>query len=533
MPARYGLSSVAYNGYIYVMGGIASASTGDCTAASDYCNGVFYDSITNAGSLGVSWTATTSFTATSMPARYDFGAVAYNGYIYVMGGRASASTGDCTAASNICNGVFYDSIGSNGALGGSWTATTTFTTTSMPARYQMGSVAYNGYIYVLGGDSSLHSGDCTATNDACNGVFYDSIGSNGALGGSWTATTTFTTTSMPARSGFSAIVYDGYIYVIGGVSFASSGDCTYHGGVAYGCNGVFYDSIGSNGALGGSWTATSSFALYREFLGAVAYNGNLYIMGGTTQSSAGDCSNGGSYCNGAFYAPINNNGSIGSWQPTTNFTATTMPARYSFGITAYEGNIYVLGGFGSASTGDCTATSNYCNGVFISGIQSIPRVGLYSRLIDFTGLSSDDPNPAGILTDGGDCSTGVCSTNLSNPGLGGISGPGGIIINYKFASNACTTFNSPTTLPTGLNLIGNYFPLTFTTDGCSNTTNVGRYMWVSYQLDDSQTATFPDSSGNHSSIADFTVYYHPATNYRMRGGATFSNGSLQSLDAIP
>jgi hypothetical protein len=122
---------------------------------------------------------------------------------------------------------------------------------------------------------------------------------------------------------------------------------------------------------------------------------------------------------------------------------------------------------------------------------------------------------------------------LSNPGLGGLSGPGGIIINYKFASNACTTFNSPTTLPTGLNLIGNYFPLTFITDGCSNTTNVGRYMWVSYTLDDSQTATFPDSSGNHTSIADFTVYNHPASSNRLRGGMTFSNGSPQSLDAIP
>jgi hypothetical protein len=46
-----------------------SASTGDCTASGDICNGVFYASISNSGTIG-SWASTTSFSSSSptMPA---------------------------------------------------------------------------------------------------------------------------------------------------------------------------------------------------------------------------------------------------------------------------------------------------------------------------------------------------------------------------------------------------------------------------------------------------------------------------------
>jgi hypothetical protein len=77
--------------------------------------------------------------------------------------------------------------------------------------------------------------------------------------------------------------------------------------------------------------------------------------------------------------------------------------------------------------------------------------------------------------------------------------------------------------------------MTSSSNGCSSSsdTNFGRWVWVTVKLDDSQTATFPDSSGNHATLTGFTLYYHPATNGRLRGGATFSNGSLQTLDAVP
>jgi hypothetical protein len=65
-------------------------------------------------------------------------------------------------------------------------------------------------------------------------------------------------------------------------------------------------------------------------------------------------------------------------------------------------------------------------------------------------------------------------------------------------------------------------------------------MWVGFWLDDSQTTTFPDGFdgefndlGNRTAINNFTVYYHSAAGYRLRGGATFSNSALNSLDAPP
>ena len=897
MPARNGFGAVAYNGYLYVMGGIASASTGDCTTGGDYCNGVFYDSISSSGALGVSWTkdsaATFPSSSPNMPARSDFSAVAYDGYMYVMGGQANASGGDCTTTSDDCNGVFYDSISSTGALGTAWTSTAAFSSTSsgtMPARLGLSAVAYNGYLYVMGGQTDASGVECATTNDFCNGVWYDSIGSTGALGSTWTPTTFFSSTSsgtMPARAFFGAVTNNGYLYVMGGQADASAGDCTTGGDY---CNGVWYDSIGSTGALGSAWTSTTPFSSSsptmpaRSDFGTIVYNGYLYVVSGKANASGGDCTATYNFCNGVFYAPLNSNGTIGSWASTTTFTTTSMPARDDFGTVVYNGYLYVLGGKASASTGDCTATYNYCNGVFDSPINnggsgtvgswtdvghdlptgtysatsvayngylyelggytssttvntvlyapinangtlgawttdtaghlyvvthgstsvayngyiyeiggednssnayatvayaqigtagalnsslvscpsgwtlrvntwcqsdssletttklgnavvyngyiyeiggssssalttveytqigangtvaiplagcasgwtaaspsnqwcykttslptatyrstsvvyngyiyeiggyngtsyfstvdyapingdgsvgswtattslplatdygisaaydgylyfmggqaasstgdctaagntcigtiyapinsngtlgpwtattnlanaayvptttayngyiyeigggygstlaelanidyaslsSIPRVGDYSDLIN---LASSITNPSGnvdpieIVTNG---------TNTGNPGIGGLSGPGGITTQYAIADNTCSTLSAPQTLGTIVsNQLGVAFKFAITTNGCSTATNLGSYLWLRYILDDSQTATFPDVNGNHTTINNFTVYYHPNQTYRLRGGATFNNGSLQSLDTAP
>jgi hypothetical protein len=625
MPARAGLGAVAYNGYLYVLGGQASGTTtgSDCTATSDMCNGVFYTPINNGGPGTVSstWTSTTPFTTTTMPARGSFGSVAYNGYIYVLSGVGAASTGDCTAFGGFCLGVFYALIctGYNSVSGcttssvpgtiGTWTSDSAayFSGAStMPAREDFSTVAYNGNMYVMGGWAAASGGDCTDTPYfICNGVWVDSISSTGALGSggwtetttlpndtaafgavayngymyvmgglssnitsfsnvyyvpinstgtitaSWQSTTSFNTTYMKARYGFSVVVYNSFLYVIGGSAVGE--DCSTD------CSGVWYNQIcnANNiagyagacdgltaGAIGTTWYPTNALPNLLIYSSAVAYNGYLYVMGGSSNISSGTCNAGSSSpyaCTGVFYAPITNSGQIGTWNSTTSFTgASTMPARYGFGAVAYNGYLYVLGGIATVSGGDCTTG---CKGVFVTGLHSIPRVGFYSDLIDFTGLSGNDPTPIETVINGGDCVIsliGGCTALYENPGLGGLSGPGGVIIKYKFASNTCTTFNGATTLPTGLSLIGTKQPLVFTTNGCSAATNIGRYMWVGFWLDDSQTTTFPDGFdgefndlGNRTAINNFTVYYHSAAGYRLRGGATFSNSALNSLDAPP
>src|SRR5438477_490285 len=71
--------------------------------------------------------------------------VAYNGYLYLMGGDSSVG---------IVNDVQYGPISSNGAIGG-WDATTSF---PIP-RYAHTSVAYNGALYVIGGNNGGNLND--------------------------------------------------------------------------------------------------------------------------------------------------------------------------------------------------------------------------------------------------------------------------------------------------------------------------------------------------------------------------------------
>jgi N-acetylneuraminic acid mutarotase len=501
-------TSVAYNGYIYEMGGYTS---GSATAVVNYAaltaGGALAAPATCAGTITGDWCASTSTSNGSLPINnYTASSAVYNGYVYVLGGVVNGG-------STISAVAEWAAINSNGSLAapstcpgtitGDWCASTSTATGNLPSTTDYAtSVAYNGYLYEIGGAPAL-SGSFTAAVD------YAAISSTGSLAapgtcagtitGDWCGSTSTANGNLPAATEqATSVVYNGNIYVIGGDT--SSGVIA----------AVYYAAIGSNGSFG-SWTATTSLQFGTMAASSVAYNGYLYEIGGYLT--------GGAISPYIYYASINNSGAIGPWTITNGLVSQTQQSS----AVAYNGYLYEVGG--TIGTSTITAVVEY------AGLQSIPRVGFYSRLIDFTGQSGNDPAPIEIVTDGGDCSSGVCTSNSTNPGLGGISGPGGIIIKYRFASNACTTFNSLTTLPTGLSLLGVKKPLVFTTDGCSNTTDVGRYMWISYYLDDSQTATFPDQSGNHTSIADFTVYYHPASNHRLRGGATFSNGSLQSLDA--
>ena len=175
---RFGHTSVAYNGYLYVMGGNNMGS---------YLNDTQYTALNASdGTLGT-WTNSANTFATP---RLGLASVAYNGYLYILGGIGSAgSVAD----------VQYSRINSNGSLN-TWA-----TTTSLPAaRYYHAAVAYNGYIYVIGGDTGTRQND----------VLYMPILANGSLSSSWTATSSFTT----ARRLHTAVAYNSYLYILGGDS---------------------------------------------------------------------------------------------------------------------------------------------------------------------------------------------------------------------------------------------------------------------------------------------------------------------------
>jgi CYTH domain-containing protein len=307
--ATYEATSVAYNGYLYEIGGFIGAPT----AIVDYA-----PLNASTGAVGA-WTASTSLATGSLPtATYYATSVAYNGYLYEIGGCATS-----------CPTAIVDHAPINASTGavGAWTASTSLATGSLPtATDQATSVAYNGYVYEIGGFT-------TATTAI---VDYAPINANGSVG-AWTASTSLATGSLPtATDAATSVVYNGYLYEIGGCQGSACGTI-----VAI----VDYAPINANGSVG-AWTASTSLATgslpaatYDST--SVAYNGYLYEIGGYTTALTAIVD----------YVGIQPAGYLG-----TGVATTVLPvARYHATSVAYNGFLYEIGGF----TGAAITTVDY------------------------------------------------------------------------------------------------------------------------------------------------------------------------------
>lgn len=291
--ARSGNGAVAANGFLYLVGGIDGSGTVVPT--------VYVAPVNANGTLGT-WTTTTPVPTPVRSTRPAF----YNGYLYVAGG----TNGSANSAT-----VYYARVNANGTLG-NWA-----TTTSLPqAQVSHSTVAYNGRLYIVGGNP----GSCIST------VRYATINANGTLGG-WS-----TTSALPdARCGIveAATVSNGRIYVVAG--FDNSFPTT----------SVLYATVNANGTLGAWQTNATTLATSREYAAVEAANGYLFAIGGQTQPFGGVTA-------GVEQAPINANGSVGA------FTAgTSLPgARAYLASELVNGNVYILGG-GTAISGGTAQSS--------------------------------------------------------------------------------------------------------------------------------------------------------------------------------
>jgi len=538
---RYNLTSVVYNGYIYVIGG-ELYNTGNISVFSD----ILYAPINSNGTLGA-WKANTSFAGVGSGARFAHSSVTYGGYVYIIGGYSgSANLSD----------VLYARI-NNGGPGtvGAWTTSGNSLNT---ARFTHGSVAYNGYIYAVGGSDG--------SGNPLSSVEYAAIGSNGAPG----AWTTGANSLITARRYLSVAVYNGYLYAIAG--YGSSGWLS----------SVEYAAIGSNG-VPGTWTTSANILnTARDYQSSVAYNGYIYAIGGLNGSSAPLASveysalgsngvpgtwtlistgsgtlnvarytqtsvvyngyvyaiagySGSSYLSSVEYAVLNSNGSLGSW----SMTSALGKGRLAPSSVAYDGYIYVIdggnptgltsveytsvnsnGSLGSWSTTSITsAARTYSSAVVYNGYVYIiggngvgasveyaplnvqPRVASYSKLVDL-GSSS------------------ILSSLVYNGTL-----LGGGAVNVSWALAASGTFGATTT-------VNNVAP-----GAAVALSGTGRYVWVRFTVDDSVAGSFADSAAGQSFITDITLNYTSSVVYgdptkRLRGGAYFdpSTGVLQRLN---
>ena len=282
-------SAVIYNGYLYEIGGFTTAATANayyaliCTGSNNGVGGC----TATAGTIGT-WNATTSLPT----ATYGAGAVVYSGQLYFVGGYTTSATA----------AVYRTTIGANGTLG-AWSATTSLPTASRNA----GVVVSGGYVYVVGG----YNGAASST-----AVYYSQIAASGALG-AWT-----TGPSLPVGTAdASAVVVNGFIYILGGFTTNTVAD-------------VYYIPINANGSLG-SWAVNTPLPFIYQYASAVFSNGYIYDIGGTDGStlSLPDIT--------AFR--VNNGG--GGQLAAFVTAATSLPtATYSAAVVADHGYVYEMGG---------------------------------------------------------------------------------------------------------------------------------------------------------------------------------------------
>ena len=374
---RWGQAALAYNGRLYVMGGIndtADACETDAASTAS-CDDVQYAPINSNGSIGAFTTDNSHF---AHP-RWGLAAAAYNGYLYVTGGESiggNVCETDISITSFDCNDVQYAQINADGSVSAFTLDGDHF---SQP-RYSHTSVVYNNYLYVVGGQGDdTNSDDCETsgfTSTLCDDVQYAAIDAGTPTfgsPGSYTAGNYFST----PRFGHASVVYNGYLYIIGGNIGAASTACKDTGSSTY-CNDVQYAPINNDGSIGTFTTNSTYFSIPRFYATALAYNGYLYVIGGSQESADTDCKSSGSslFCSDVQYAPINSNGSVGTFTTSSNYLSTP---RRSHGSVAYNGYLYVVGGT-QDNTATCkdAGTSVYCNDVQYAAINSNGSIGSFT-----------------------------------------------------------------------------------------------------------------------------------------------------------
>jgi hypothetical protein len=398
----------------YGSGGSAAATQSVNWAQFNTTTGAIESSNPGSGACS-GWCTTAAYNLPS--ARTNFQLVAYNGFLYAIGGIDASGTKQ--------NTVYIAKLGANGEPQ-LWHPTNTDKSSwdywyqdanLSSVRSDMSAVAYNNRMYLLGGLSS--SGPVNSTQIA-------DIKPTGTLG-SWSSST-----NLPYNLySHSTQVYNDRIYIIGGASSVGGAPLS----------NVYYNKINSDGSLN-SWVQTTSFST-----GRISNGGNMSVVWGAYIYLSGGCSavNASGYCtdvrSDTQVASINADGSIDTWNTVGSVTST----RMSFGMAAWRNHIYEIGGCSTqnASTGDCNSGML---GTIIHG--TINRDGDASTVAE-SSPSGTSPcsgaNPYGcnlpgttyignmlnisIITNGylyviGGCTNNTCSATLGNVAYVAISSTG-------------------------------------------------------------------------------------------------------------
>lgn len=223
----------------------------------------------------------------------------------------------------------------------SWTSTTALPvglSGHAVAAATLPGTAPTSVVYVVGGADS--------TNIPRTSVLYATVSNTGALSAAWT-----TTMVLPAPIAFAAAVIatpanspvtgTSYLYVLGGDSTASGKPVAT----------VYLGTLNASGAVT-SWATTTALPAAVHSLGAVIFNGSVYVAGGSGGGNGPVAT--------AYRAAIQSNGTLGAWQ-----TLTSLPfARSYFGFGVNGTFLYAFGG----DSGTVTPNDSSLRGSVISDV---------------------------------------------------------------------------------------------------------------------------------------------------------------------
>lgn len=234
------------------------------------------------------------------------------------------------------------------------------------------------YVYVIGGQA--------ASTDAPGGTSTVYVGSVSLANGTISSWSTTAAPALPAALvGPAVAVYNGYVYVVGGLRTDSTPS-----------SAVYSAAIQSNGGLGSWRTATNAYPQGISFAVAFGFGGNLYVLSGDAQNS-GDPNEQGTMLGvkTARYATVRN-GAVGTWVQTSELVKQRKKHIHwtAFGqVIAAEG-VYDGGPGNLELEGSAVLSTGHLDSW--TGLTAVNRIAadVYNAAAVVSPIRPSDPPPA-------------------------------------------------------------------------------------------------------------------------------------------